>query len=122
MKLQPHAMIVVTALVAACGGDVTGYSGGGNNNNPPPPSNTVRAVSSLQFTPSSITVAAGSTVTFAFESVAHDVFFDNAPAGAPANISTPTANTSVTRTFPTPGRYVYNCHIHPGMSGVVIVQ
>ncbi len=122
MKLQPHLMLVITALVAACGGDVTGYSGGGNTNDPPPPNNTVRAMSSLQFTPSSITVAAGTTVTFTFESVAHDVFFDNAPAGAPANISTPTANTSVTRTFPTAGRYVYNCHVHPGMSGVVIVQ
>ena len=121
MKLHTPAMIVIAGLVAACGGDVTGYPGGGNNDNPPP-SNTVRAVSSLQFTPSSITVAVGSTVTFAFESVAHDVFFDNAPAGAPANISTPTANTSVTRTFPTAGRYVYNCHVHPGMSGVVIVQ
>ncbi len=122
MKLQPHVMLVITALAAACGGDVTGYSGGGNTNDPPPPNNTVRAMSSLQFTPSSITVAAGTTVTFTFESVAHDVFFDNAPAGAPANISTPTANASVTRTFPTAGRYVYNCHIHPGMSGVVIVQ
>jgi plastocyanin len=121
MKLKSHAMLVVTALVAACGGDVTGYSGGGTTNDPPP-SNTVRALSSLQFTPSSITVAVGSTVTFAFESVAHDVFFDNAPTGAPANISTPTANTSVTRTFGTPGRYVYNCHVHPGMSGVVVVQ
>ena len=122
MKLHTSLTLVITALVAACGGDIAGYSGGGTSNDPPPTPGTVRAVASLQFTPSSITVAAGSTVTFAFESVAHDVFFDDAPAGAPASISTPTANASVTRTFPTPGRYVYNCHVHPGMSGVVIVQ
>jgi len=40
----------------------------------------------------------------------------------PESITTPSFNTRVVRTFPAKGRYVYNCHIHPGMSGVIVVQ
>jgi plastocyanin len=64
---------------------------------------------------------AGGTATFAFGSVAHNVFFDGA-AGAPADIPGVNSNTSVTRTFTTPGTYVYTCHIHPGMTGRIVVS
>ena len=69
-----------------------------------------------------MTITAGGTVTYSFGTVEHDVFFDDAPAGAPANISAPSANKTVTLTFATTGTYVYNCHIHPGMTGTVIVR
>jgi plastocyanin len=52
----------------------------------------------------------------------HNVFFDNAPAGAPANITAPSANKNVTLTFPATGTYAYNCHIHPGMKGTITVK
>jgi plastocyanin len=83
---------------------------------------TVQATPSIAFTPSRVNLLAGGTVTFDFGSVEHDVFFDNAPTGAPANITAPSANKSVTLTFATKGTYVYNCHIHPGMTGTVVVQ
>jgi plastocyanin len=67
-------------------------------------------------------LAIGGTATFEFGSLGHNVFFDNAPAGAPANITAVTTNQSVTRTFTTAGTYNYNCHIHPGMKGVVVVR
>ena len=60
-------------------------------------------------------------VTFAFGSVAHDVFFDDDPAGAPASIPGAVSNTSVARTFTTAGEYTFDCHIHPGMRGSVTV-
>ena len=102
------------ALLAACGGsDSTGPQSSG------PP--TVQATPGLQFTPNSITVPVGSSVTFAFGAVAHNVFFDNAPAGAPANIGDK-SNASVTLTFNSAGTYVYNCHLHPGMQGTVVVR
>jgi plastocyanin len=75
----------------------------------------------LSFSPTTLTVNAGETVTFAFQSVAHNVFFDPA-AGAPANIDGANANTSATRVFATPGRYHYTCHIHPQMEGSVVVN
>jgi len=106
---------VGVALLAACGGSSSStepQSGG---------QPTVQATPSLQFTPNNITVAVGSSVTFAFGAVAHNVFFDNDPAGAPTNIDGTNSNSSVARTFTTEGVYVYNCHIHPGMRGTVTV-
>ena len=107
----------ILALVA-CGG-------GGASTQPvpdPQPTATVNATNSLQFTPTPVRLTVGGTVTFKFGSVQHTLFFDNAPAGAPANIPDLTSNTSITRTFSTAGTYVFNCHIHPGMSGTVIVE
>jgi plastocyanin len=83
---------------------------------------TVQATPSITFAPNTVNLLVGGTVTFAFGSVEHTVFFDNASAGSPANIGAPSANKSVTLTFGTKGTYVYNCHIHPGMSGRVVVQ
>lgn len=88
----------------------------------PQPSATVNATNALQFTPTPVHLTVGGTVTFKFGTVQHTLFFDNAPPGAPANIPNLTSNASVTRTFTTAGTFVFNCHIHPGMSGTVIVQ
>jgi plastocyanin len=65
---------------------------------------TVQATPSIKFTPNRVNLVVGGTVTFAFGTVDHNVFFDNAPAGAPANITAPSANKSTTLTFDTKGR------------------
>ena len=106
--------------LAGCGGSSSGYGG---VTQPPPPSNgrTVTASAALAFGPSTLTVQAGQTVTFAFASVAHNVFFD-AAAGAPANIAGSNVNVSIDRVFTTPGTYHYTCHIHPFMEGTVVVN
>jgi plastocyanin len=105
--------------LGACGGDgsVTGPV-----DQTPVPAATIQATPAIKFTPGTVTVVVGGTVTFNFGAVEHNVFFDNAPAGAPANITAPSANRNVVLTFPTVGTYVYNCHIHPGMRGTVIVK
>jgi plastocyanin len=110
------AMVGAVAL-AGCGSDSSLPT-----TQSPPPANTVQATTSNTFNPSTLTVSVGTTVTFAFASVAHTVFFDGAPAGAPANITAPTSNQSVTRTFGTAGSFPYNCHLHAGMSGRIVVQ
>jgi plastocyanin len=118
--LAPFAIVAL----AACGG----YSGtaptntNDNSNQTPVPQATVQATPAEQFTPGRVNLTVGGTVTFAFGSLAHNVFFDNGPTGAPANITAPSSNKSVTLTFNTKGTYVYNCHIHPGMRGTVVVQ
>jgi plastocyanin len=111
------APLAITALIA-CGGD----SPTEPVNQTPVPEATVQATPSEKFTPGQVTLSVGGTVTFAFGSLAHNVFFDNGPAGAPDNITAPSSNKSVTLTFNTKGTYAYNCHLHPGMRGTVVVE
>lgn len=90
-------------------------------NTPAIPANTVLATPSNTFDPGTLTVARGTSVTFTFQNVGHNVFFD-AAGGAPANIPEVLSNTSVARTFSTTGSFAYECHVHLGMRGTVIVQ
>ena len=117
MIRMTHAFrALLPATIVACGG---GYS---SPTSPIPQDPlTIAATPSLTFGPASLTIAAGETVTFAFGSVAHNVFFD-AAAGAPADIDGVNANVSVRRSFATPGTYRYTCHIHPSMQGTVVVH
>jgi plastocyanin len=117
------AVVLAAAVsLAACGGDGASTVDPMTTPGPVVTSAVVQATPANQFTPATINLAVGGSIEFDFGTVAHDVFFDGAPSGAPANISAPSFNTSVSRTFTAKGRYVYNCHLHPGMSGVVVVQ
>ena len=131
MRLRPPRRLAQAAALAAalvfgaCGGSDSSY---GTNPNPPPddepPASNPRTVSAtpqLTFAPSTLTVQVGQSVTFEFGSVAHNVFFDSV-AGAPADIPGSNVNTSAVRTFGTAGTFPYECHLHVGMSGTVVVQ
>jgi plastocyanin len=72
------------------------------------------------FSPQVVEVAIGGMVTWQFLSVVHNVTFDGG-TGAPTRIPD-TANASVSRTFPAEGSYDYQCTLHAGMSGTVIVR
>jgi plastocyanin len=110
------ATITGALLATGCGSDNNGGPSG-----PPADGNTVDATPSLTFTPATLTISAGETVTFAFGTVQHNVFFDD-PTVASLNIEAPSANLSVNRTFATAGTFTYSCHIHPTMHGTVVVQ
>lgn len=115
--LRTTSLICLT-LLAACGGGATEAA---TSTSVPPTSGTVDATPSITFNPSPLNIVAGGTATFAFGSVGHNVYFDGA-IGAPADIPGVNANTSVTRMFPMAGTYVYTCHIHPGMTGRIVVS
>jgi plastocyanin len=110
-----------SGAVAGCGG-VASIADSGGPSVTPAMSAEVFADPAIVFTPAAVTIVAGGTVVFDFGPVAHNVFFDNQPTGAPPSISGNNANTSKTLTFTTPGTFVYNCHIHPGMHGTVVVK
>ncbi|HEY3286088.1 MAG TPA: plastocyanin/azurin family copper-binding protein [Gemmatimonadaceae bacterium] len=127
--LRSRAALAGLVLLAACGG------GGGGYNSPtapysPSPSptpaptapaaNEVIATTSNTFTPGTLTVSKGTTVTFTFQSTTHNVIFANV-AGAPANIGN-TSNSGVQRVFSTAGTFGYDCSLHSGMVGTVVVN
>jgi plastocyanin len=135
-----RSFLVLASLVlfAACSGGGGGGNNGGNPVGPGNPSggapggNAVNATT-LAFNPSSITIAAGDSVSWTFGSVAHTVTFQQAAAdpgsyggatsssGAPADISA-TQGATVSRRFATAGTFHYRCTIHPSMLGTVVVQ
>ena len=76
-------------------------------------------INNLAFSPNTITISAGSTVTWTNnDPMAHSVIGDN---GGPQ--STMLSNgQSYSYTLNTPGTYTYHCGIHPSMKGTVVVQ
>lgn len=113
------ACVFAACVFAACGGSATMTAV-----TPPatiPLTEEVSADPSLVFTPGTVTIQRGGSVVIDFGPVAHNVFFDNQPAGAPPNVDGTNANVSKSLSFSTAGTFVYNCHIHPGMHGTVVV-
>ncbi|MHB1095526.1 MAG: cupredoxin domain-containing protein [Gemmatimonadaceae bacterium] len=125
--VRKYAAVAALALLSACGGGGDGSPTAPGNNTPgtpttptTPAANEVIANTSNVFSPSTLTVSKGTTVTFTFQATTHNVTFASV-AGAPANISN-TANSGVQRLFATAGTFGYDCTLHPGMSGTVVVN
>ena len=73
------------------------------------------------FIPSDIAIKLGGTVRFQFTPIDHNVIWSPRLAGSPSDILV-TTNALVARTFGTVGVYPFDCTVHPGMSGRVIVS
>jgi len=109
--------IMLLALAAACGSSDSPTNPSGNK------SVDVYTLPEA-FSPNFVQINAGDTIQFVItpgsENQGHDVTFD-AKAGAPANIKV-TLNGTIPRVFTTRGTFHFNCFVHPGMSGDVVVQ
>ena len=127
MRLRPKHLIVVAVLAAAaCGGggsdSPTTPGNPGNPGNPggqtgPTATNAV-TVDNNNFTPANIQVSAGTTVTWTWAqgAVTHNVTF------ADGTTSGDQASGTYSRTFSTAGTFSYQCTLHPGMTGSVVVK
>jgi plastocyanin len=93
----------------------------------------VNATTGLAFTPATVNIAVGDSVTWVFDAVAHTVSFQQGAGntgeyGGEVSTGTPpsdigaTANASVSRKFLSAGTYHYRCSIHPAMLGTVQVN
>ena len=105
-------------VIVACGGGDNGTGpvdgGGGTLVH----ATRVTATSTRVFNPSAVTIPAGDTIYYTFESVQHNVIFDT--AGNPGDVPN-TINATVKRKFPTAGTFNYHCSIHASMTGSVTV-
>jgi plastocyanin len=108
-------ILAASALVAtsACGSDSTGPGSGG----PPVQTNQV-SIGNNFFSAPNIEVAAGTTVTWTWNSggTAHNVTFSDAASGDKSGTAT------YSRQFNAAGTFSYHCTIHPEMTGTVLVQ
>jgi len=105
-------VVVALCLAAACGSDSVVPPVGTTPVDVFTPGNV--------FSPFSTVIPAGGTVRFNISGDQHNVIF-GAVNGAPANVNV-VQNVVVSRTFTTRGTFPYDCTVHPGMSGQVVVQ
>jgi plastocyanin len=114
-------------LAAGCGS-----SGGGGSSSSTPASTaaasggpvTKVSMNNIQFNPKTVTVKTGTTVEWVNDdSVTHDVTKDTGP-GPPFSSGSGNlrGGDSYKVTFNTPGTVGYECTVHPGMTGMIVVK
>ena len=116
--MRVRLLVAAVLVAAACGGSDTTPT-------PPVTNKTVDVFTlSTAFSPNFVQIAAGDTIRFTIvpssNGEGHDVTFD-VKTGAPPNIKV-TLNGVFTRVFTVRGTFHYNCFVHPGMFGDVVVQ
>lgn len=133
LRVASLCMLVLSALVllAACGGSSTGTGSGTTATTPTQANNapvvmiTTDSSGTFTFSPATITIKAGTTVTWKnVTTVAHTVTSDDGGKTFDSGTSNPVAaqTGTFTFTFKTPGTFTYHCSFHPFMKGTVIVQ
>jgi len=117
----------VVAMATAAGiyvmsqgrGNMTMTNGGDGGSRQAPTDKNMVIMKQSAFTPSTITVAKGTTVTWRNDdSYIHRIAADDGSF----DLGDQLAGSSVTYTFVQSGAYPYHCTVHPFMKGVVIVE
>lgn len=119
--------VALTGAAAGCGDD----DNGGGSKAAAGAASDVVTIKTFQFTPKTLTVKAGTTVTFKNDdAINHTVTSgtrkgenDNTPDGR-FDLKLADAGSTATYTFEDAGTYPYYCLIHPGqgMTGKVVVE
>ncbi|MFN8574632.1 MAG: Ig-like domain-containing protein [Gemmatimonadaceae bacterium] len=86
----------------------------------PAGASAVVSMPGFSFAPFTVTIKRTESVFFDFPALPHNVIFGQ-KTGAPDDIQQQ-SNVTVTRQFNTVGTFAYDCTIHPGMKGEVVVQ
>lgn len=114
-------LISIVAMASSCSksGDPMDDDNGGNNGDSGTPGVNEVWIKGMAFGPSTITVSAGTTITWTNkDAVAHTVTSDDGLFDS----GSMTGNSTYSRQFPTTGTYPYHCTPHPTMTATVIVN
>ena len=113
-------MLIVSTTLAACG-STAATPAPASSSAPGAAATVVNAVtiSNFAFSPATITVPVGTTVTWTNkDSASHTVTADDGKAFDSKGIA---QGATFTFTFATAGTYAYHCAVHPDMKATVIV-
>jgi amicyanin len=111
-----RAAIAAAVLGAVVG---SGLAGGVLMARADAPATTV-SIDNFTFTPPTVTVKAGTTVTWSNkDDIPHGIASAN---GAFTKSKALDTDDSYSFTFTTPGTYQYFCYIHPHMTGTIVVE
>ena len=127
MRSNVLTLVLGVLLLAACGGSTSPYGGGGGGGGCTPTTTKVCTVGGIQFSPATLTVTAGTTVTWQNgDAVTHTV---TSATGSGDTYDMSLAAGTVSHQFMTAGTYNYYCKIHgvngtppTGMHGTITVQ
>jgi len=129
--MRHMASIVTAALVSltACGGVTSPQGGGGGGGGGPVGNVTVgniffRSVHNGSQNPAVDTIAAGETITWAWNAAgSHSIQSTGVPDIFRNSVVMSGANDTYTVTFRNPGTYTYQCAVHgAAMTGQIVVQ
>jgi plastocyanin len=110
-------LFISLAAITSCS-KKNSYSSSGGSNNPPVVSNAV-SMSGMAFGPASISVTAGTTVTWTNnDAMSHTVTSND---GTSFDSGTIAAGSKFSFKFMTAGTYAYHCSFHAGMTGTIVV-
>jgi plastocyanin len=114
MRRLLACVLAAVAVAAGCGGPSKSAS---PPTSVPPNTGAVVDIKNIAFNPRTVTISAGQTVVWKFDDggVAHNVTFGSFR-------SPDRTSGTYEHTFATPGVYTYQCTIHSGMGGTVIVK
>jgi plastocyanin len=114
------AAVLLVSFIAGCGDS-------GPTDSTPSSKNTIVDIFTIadSFSPTFATLAVGDTARWNFsggsDGLGHNVRFNPRTASTPLDINVLKTGTA-TRVFTAKGNYKYDCDVHPGMKGEVIVE
>jgi plastocyanin len=116
LYLHILSLLIFTVVITSCGKS-SGYNSG-NTTTPPVVANSVSIVN-MSFSPASLTVPLGTTVTWKNnDGMTHTVTSDVTGFDS-GDIS---MGGTYSKVFSVAGTYSYHCTIHPAMKGTIVVK
>src|ERR1700687_2419639 len=121
LLVKERKMMMRSAIAAAVFGAIAGSGlAGGVLVARAQTSSSAVAIHNFTFTPQTLTVKAGTTVTWTNkDDIPHGIASANNGFARSKALDT---DDSYSFTFATPGTYAYFCYVHPHMTGTIVVE